>query len=608
MTDAVDARTDWERRIYERSDQFVGDLNLPSPLDIKAVPGIGCVTLSWDSVEGAVGYVIQQKEPNKEPTLVRHGGSDVTAVPGECFVVTGLADLVIYDFRVGAVAAPEQLPKNWSHSVTASTKVSASIGEVRVDVDASLPVGAIHRVWEMVGSERLSQITMGMDQFGNEIGVEFLESIRRAHDDLGVKWIRAHAILHDDLGVVRREPDGTLMFDFSRIDEVYDQILEVGVRPVVELSFMPEALASDPSKTVFTYRGIISPPSDWREWHLLIRSLVEHLVERYGLEEVAKWPFEVWNEANLEVFWSGTRNEYFRLYDEAALAIKSVSSRIKVGGPSSAACEWVEALASHAKAAQVPLDFVTTHTYGNLPLDLRPALDRYGFGDVPIYWTEWGVGSTHFGPVHDSVAGAPFVLLGYEAVQDRLDFLAYWVVSDHFEELGRPPRLFHDGFGLLSVGNLRKPRYWGVHLAAHQGDTLIHHIIRGEIGAVHASTTRDESGRVDLLIWNGTINTDVMTGDQRLSRKVKVTVAGLDVNAYQVTRARVDEEHSNIIRHLPRDVDWPNLEQWSELRRRDVLFEESLGSVVPAEGRVEFELFLPHPGVVRLRLQQREQM
>ncbi len=603
MTDAVGARTDWERRIYERSDQFVVNVNLPSPLNLKAVAGVGCVTLSWDPVDGAVGYVIQLGEPGNEPTLLRHGGSDVKAVPGDCFVVTGLSDQVLYDFRVGAVAGPEQLPDNWSHSVQASTKISTSVAEVEVDVDAQLSIGALQRVWEMVGSERLSQMEMGADEFGNHIGGEFLESIRRAHDDLGVKWIRAHAILHDDLGVVQRAPDGTLMFDFSAIDKVYDQILGIGVRPVVELSFMPRALASDPSKTVFTYQGIISPPSDWNEWHLLIRSLVEHFVERYGLEEVVKWPFEVWNEANLEVFWSGTRNEYFKLYDEAAFAIKSVSSRIKVGGPSSAACEWVEALAAHAKEAKIPLDFATTHTYGNLPLDLRPALERHGYGDIPIYWTEWGVGSTHFGPIHDSVAGAPFVLLGYEAVQDRLEFLAYWVVSDHFEELGRPPRLFHDGFGLLSVGNLRKPRYWGVHLAAHQGDTLIHHKVTGEIGTVHVSTTRDENGRLDVLIWNGTINTEVLAGDQRLNRMMKVTITGLDAKTYQVTCARVDEEHSNIVRHFPKGMDWPNREQWKELRRNDFLFDESLGDIVPVEGGAEFEVFLPHPGVVRLRLQ-----
>ena len=607
MTDAVDARADWERRIYERSDQFDVNLTLSSPLNLKAVPGIGCVTLTWDEVDGAMGYVILLEEPDKEPIVLRHGGSDVAAIPGDRFVVTGLSDEVEYEFRVGAVAGPERLPEHWSEPVSTSTKVAAGVGEVRIEVDAQHTLGTLDRVWEMIGSERLSQLNMGADGHGNEIGAEFLESIRQAHDDLGVKWIRAHAILHDDLGVVQRTSDGALVFDFSAIDRIYDQLLEIGVRPVVELSFMPEALASDPTKTVFTYRGIISPPSDWKEWYLLVHTLVEHLVDRYGLDEVVQWPFEVWNEANLEVFWTGTREEYMRLYDETALAIKSVHPNIRVGGPSSAACEWVEALAAHAKQAQIPLDFVTTHTYGNLPLDLRPALERHGFGGIPIFWTEWGVGSTHFGPVHDSVAGAPFVLLGYEAVRGRLDSLAYWVVSDHFEELGRPPRLFHDGFGLLSVGNLRKPRYWGVHLAAHQGDTLIRSNLEGEIGAIHVSATKHESGRVDVLIWNGTINTEIMAGDLRLNRTVKVTVKGLETGTYSVMLALVDEEHSNIVRHLPRDIDWPNQEQWQELRQRDFLFESSFGEFSPVNGTIEFDVFLPHPGVARVRLSLKEQ-
>ena len=247
----------------------------------------------------------------------------------------------------------------------------------------------------------------------------------------------------------------------------------MGLRPVVELSFMPAALARDPGQTVFTYRGIISPPRDWAQWRLLVGELAAHLVGRYGIDEVAQWPFEVWNEPNLAVFWPGTLNEYLRLYDEAALAIKAVDPRLRVGGPATAAGEWIELLAAHAASSGVPLDFVSTHTYGNLPLDLRPALRRHELGAIPIWWTEWGIGSTHFGPVHDSPMGAPFVLSGLRSAQGRVDALAYWVISDHFEELGRPQRLFHNGFGLLSVGNLRKPRYWAVHLAENLGDQLL---------------------------------------------------------------------------------------------------------------------------------------
>ncbi len=111
---------------------------------------------------------------------------------------------------------------------------------------------------------------------------------------------------------------------------------------------------------------------------------------------------------------------------------------------------------------------------------MRPALRRHDRDGIPVWWTEWGVGSTHYGPVHDGPIGAPFVLSGFLDAQQRLDALAYWVISDHFEELGRPPRLFHNGFGLLTVGNLRKPRYWAAHLAEQLGDHVLAATLDGD--------------------------------------------------------------------------------------------------------------------------------
>ena len=460
----------------------------------------------------------------------------------------------------------------------------------------------------MVGSERLTQLRFGADASGHDVGAEFEQALRIAHDDLGVDRLRAHAILHDDNQVVSRGEDGTLAVDFAGVDELYDRILAVGMRPVVELGFMPAALAADPDATVFTYRGIISPPRDWSEWHGLIHGLTAHLVERYGIDEVATWGFEVWNEPNLVVFWTGTKDDYLRLYAESARAVKSVDARLQVGGPSTAAAEWVDSLAAYAQEHDLPLDFVSTHTYGNMPLDTRPAQVRHGFGDAPIWWTEWGAGSTHFGSIHDSVLGAPFILSGYASAQGRLEALSYWVVSDHFEELGRPPRLFHDGFGLLTVGNLRKPRYWAAHLAAHQGDTVLASAVAGD-GAdvlVQAWATRHDDATIDVLCWNGTINGALMDGDPRLDREVTLTLRGLDPAGYRVEIARIDAEHSNIVRHAPDGVDWPDQEQFERLRGLDVLDVEPAEPVSPGADRTQIRFDLPMPGVVRIRLTAEE--
>jgi xylan 1,4-beta-xylosidase len=612
------ARADFEQRIYQRQGDGDGDgsavLNLPAPARLAAEPGVGHVRLDWDLVPGAAGYVIERTGPDGAPAILRHGGSDVPAVAGPPFADTGIADGTDYSYRIAAVTVPEHPPATWSAPAVGRTAEGAP-GPVRITVDASTVTGRLDRVWRMTGSERLSQLRLDQGAGGGQetgtgasIAAEFAAALQLASGDLGASLVRAHAILHDDNAVATRAADGGLSFDFSRVDAIYDQVLELGLRPVVELSFMPAALARDPDLTVFTYRGIISPPADWGEWRELVMALARHLVQRYGIDEVARWAFEVWNEPNLVVFWPGTQQEYLRLYDESARAVKAVDPRLRVGGPATAAGEWIEVLAAHAASDRVPLDFVSTHTYGNLPLDPRPSLRRHGLDAVPAWWTEWGAGSTHFGPVHDSVLGAPFVLSGFASAQGRLDAVAYWVVSDHFEELGRPPRLFHNGFGLLTVGNLRKPRYWAVHLAAHLGDEVLAAKAAGD-GAgtlVQAWATRHADGTIDVLAWNGTINAELMDGDPRLDRSVEVTITGLGAAAYQARLARVDQHHSNVVAHCPPEVTWPDEALWARLREADRLHTQPLPDVTPDNGTAQFHIDLPMPGIARIRLSARD--
>jgi xylan 1,4-beta-xylosidase len=604
---AGQVRADWEQRIYRRLADADGRGTapaLPAPAWLTAEPGAGHIRLSWAPVAGAAGYVIERAGGDSpERQILRHGGSDVAAVAGTAFADTGIADKTEYRYRVGAVAAAEYPVGSWSEPVTCMTTAIAP-DPVVIDVDAATVSGQLQRVWHMVGAERLSQLRDDGSSAGASIATEFAAALRLAHTDLGTTMVRAHAILHDDNAVARRDEAGALRFDFSKVDEIYDQLLELGLRPVVELSFMPAALARDPQQTVFTYRGIISPPGDWGEWRQLVTELTAHLVRRYGADEVAEWAFEVWNEPNLVVFWPGSREDYLRLYSESALAVKAVDPRLRIGGPASAAGEWIDVLAAHAADTGLPLDFVSTHTYGNLPLDVRPSLRRHQLDGIPIWWTEWGAGSTHFGAVHDSALGAPFVLSGFHSAQGRVDAVAYWVISDHFEELGRPPRLFHNGFGLLSVGNLRKPRYWAAHLAAHMGDQVVSTRLAGD-GAetlVQAWASRHANGTIDILTWNGTINAALIDGDSRLDRRIRLTVTGLDAAVYQPRLARVDALHSNVVAHCPADITWPDAALWERLRDSDGLHEERLPDISPEDGAAHFDFDLPMPGVARVRL------
>jgi xylan 1,4-beta-xylosidase len=397
--------------------------------------------------------------------------------------------------------------------------------------------------------------------------------------------------------------------DFRGIDRIYDHVLALGLRPIVELGFMPRDLASDASKTVFDYGAIVSPPRDWDRWEGLVRELTAHLVDRYGRDEVRRWAFEVWNEANLEVFWSGTRDEYLRLYDVSVRAVKAVDRQLVVGGPASAAGKWVDELLAHCRATGSSIDFVSTHTYGNAPLDLRPIAARHGFPGLPQWWTEWGAHASHFNPVHDSPWSAAYLVRGMASAMGRTEALAYWTVSDHFEELGRAPRLLHGGFGLLAVGNLRKPRWWGLWMLEQLLPERVAATVDGD-GAgdmVQAIGSRAEDGRITVLAWNGTVDVSKAGGDPLLGRSIALTITGLAAERYRLRHRRLDETHSNLVARwaaLGAGADWPDDDQWRTLAAEDRLEElEPERQLAARGGSLELTFDLPMPAVSLLELE-----
>jgi xylan 1,4-beta-xylosidase len=601
-----DARTDWESRIALRTDERTatptgsgaGLPDLPAPADLVAESGVGHVTLRWEPVPGAIGYLVHRAEPGGEQKPVDHLGGDVLAVPDTWYLDTTGEPGHTYTYSVAAV--PEVTAVGpLSEPVTATAKPAAEEPPtVDLTIDANGDGAPLHRPWQpMIGSERLSQLLCRATSGGREIGVELLAALKRIRDEVGVETVRAHAILHDDLGVYREE-NGEPVVDFTTVDRVYDLLLGIGLRPVVEIGFMPRDLASDPSRTVFEYRGYISPPKDWDRWAALVHALAGHLLERYG-DEVLGWDFEVWNEANLEVFWSGTRDEWLRLYDVTARAVKEVDPRIPVGGPSSAAAGWVDSLLEHAQAAGVPVDFVSTHTYGSPPLDLRPTLARFGRPDARILWTEWGVTPTHFHPVNDGTSAATFLLTGMRSAAGRVDALSYWVASDHFEELGRPPRLLHGGFGLITVGGIAKPRYHALRMLAALGDTELPVRASGDGtgGLVQTWASRHGTGRLTVLLWASTLDQSKRDGDPALARHVKLTIEG--AAGRPVTVTRLDRDHGDVttLAAALGVGEWPTDEQWALLRAADSLTPQPIPTEADGADAV-LDLHLPQPGAV----------
>ena len=585
---------------------------LEPPRDLAARAGRGQVTLDWELVEGAAGYLVRRADaldgvyepleigepwvrPVPHPPL-----TDTTGEPGRRAWYT-VAAVGAVDDRGQAVSAPIE-----------ATPATGGDATCRIAVAADDVVGPLDRPWRaMIGSERLSQLDHGIGPGGRPIGDEFAEALRMAHDELGVRAVRAHAILHDDLGVYR-EVDGHPVHDFTGIDRIYDRVVAIGLRPVVEVGFMPRQLARDPDATVFEYRGIISPPKDWGRWHALVTDLTAHLVDRYGRDEVRGWGFEIWNEANLESFWSGTREEYFQLYDVSARAVKSVDPGLLVGGPASAAVGWIDDLLDHVGRSGTPIDFLSTHTYGNAPLDLRPIAARYGRPGLALWWTEWGAHATHFNRAHDSVWSAAYLARGMVSAMGRIDALAYWTVSDHFEELGRPSSLLHGGFGLLGIGNLRKPRWWALWMLEQLRPMRLAAVVEGD-GAgdmVNAVATRDHDGGLALVVWNGTVDVTKAGGaplGPLLDRHIHVTVSDLPAPNYHVRHRRLDEQHSNLNLSWARisaGRAWPDETGWSTLREEDHLVDLEPAAPVRLENRrLDLTFELPMPGISLIELE-----
>jgi xylan 1,4-beta-xylosidase len=340
--------------------------------------------------------------------------------------------------------------------------------------------------------DRFFDLSVGSDYPGTLIRADSQGQLKTTVDELGFRYIRFHAIFHDVLGSVR-VVDGRTVYDWSKIDQLYDALLAKGVRPFVELGFTPQAMSTSP-QTIFWWKGNTSHPvpAAWRD---LVDTFVRHLEQRYGAAEVRRWYFEVWNEPNLAGFWEGAdQGAYFALYDLTSRTVKAVDPALRVGGPATAGAAWVPELLNHVAAVGAPIDFVTTHTYGvdggfldeNGKDDTKLSPSPYAivgdvrrvrqqiaaskFPDLPLFFTEWSTSYTPRDSVHDSYVSAAYILAKLKAVQGVVQGMSYWTYTDLFEEPGPPDRSFHGGFGLMNREGVRKPAWFAYkYLHALQG-------------------------------------------------------------------------------------------------------------------------------------------
>ncbi len=384
-----------------------------------------------------------------------------------------------------------------------------SAGAETIHIDLNAPHRPFPHFWEqMFGSGRA---ILSMRE-------SYRRDLRATKEITDFRYVRFHDILDDDVGVYSVDKHGRPEYNFSYVDQIYDGLLANGVRPFVELSFMPGALAASQKPHAFWYKPLANPPKDYARWGELVYAFTKHLVDRYGLDEVAQWYFEVWNEPNID-FWTGEpkQSTYFELYDHAARAIKRVSANLRVGGPATAQAAWIPEFIRYCMDHHVPADFVSTHVYGNdrsedifgtherIPRSemvaraVRKVFNQVKASprpDIPIIWSEYNATYMNEVAVTDSPFMGPWLANNIRQCDGMTSIMSYWTFSDVFDEQGVVKTPFYGGYGLIAEGGIPK--------AAFNHFALLHQLgnQRLEVESTSALATRRDDGSHAIAVWN----------------------------------------------------------------------------------------------------------
>lgn len=402
---------------------------------------------------------------------------------------------------------------------------------------------------------------IGAGRANEGLRADWQQQLAYVKKECDFNYIRMHGLLTDDMGVYHEDKNGNPEYNYQYIDVLFDYLQSIGIKPFVELGFMPSALASG-SKTIFWWRGNVTPPKDYNKWADLIKNLTVHFTERYGAEEVKTWYFEVWNEPNLDGFWAGTQAEYFKLYQYSVNAIKSVNKDFRVGGPATAGAAWVPEMINFCSKNALPLDFISTHSYGVK----QGYLDEYGnsgtilskdpmsvSGDIlnsrkqisasampglPLHYTEWSSSYTPADPIHDSYHEAAYILQKIKQVGNAANSMSYWVFTDIFEEAGPRFTPFHGGFGLLNTQGINKPAFYSFKFMNKLGNMEL----------INTDSTswvcKDTKGNVQVLLWDFTnthpgdsVNNQVYYVRDLPAKskgKIKINLSGVPKGSYKL--------------------------------------------------------------------------
>ncbi len=420
-------------------------------------------------------------------------------------------------------------------------------GQELVRISANAHASPFPHFWEQMFGSGRAILTLRED---------YRNDLRAVKQVTGFKYVRFHAILHDEVGVYNEDEHGNAVYNFAYVDEIYDGLLRNGVRPLVEISFMPKKLAFNPDALhPFWYKQNVSPPKSMERWDALMTAFAQHLVERYGVDEVSQWYFEVWNEPNID-FWNGIPREqsYFDLYAHTARALKAVSSRVRVGGPATAAAAWISDFLHYTAQNHVPVDFVSTHGYaddtvedlfgtheeistsdrvGRAVAKVRTEISESATPRLPLFWTEWNVPGMK--EARDTSFVGPALANTIRECDGLVDQMSFWTFSDVFEEGGPIPLPFEGHFGLRAKGGINKPSYYDFALLHRLGDTRLAN------ESPDVLVTRRPDGTLAIAVWNL-----VELGKTGSPKTVRLVFENLP-ELKSAFISQVDDQHSNTL-------------------------------------------------------------
>lgn len=461
---------------------------------------------------------------------------------------------------------------------------------------------------------------IGTGRMGLALQKAYQEQLAMNQAEIGFKHIRGHGLFSDDMAIYQEYKDAEgntcVEYNFTYLDMVMDNYLELNIRPFLELGFMPAKMASG-DQTVFYWKGNTTPPASYENWQALVQATLSHLMERYGKEEVLTWPIEVWNEPNLPGFWKGAdMEEYFKLFKKTFEAVKALNPAFKIGGPAICGVDdvrWLREFLEFCVREKIQPDFITRHhymfdkpdtvghyTYAPLrnPWETleelkvsRELIDSYEeTKGLPMHITEFNTSYCPDSPVHDTVKNAPYIAWQLSHMGQFSDSYSYWTFGDIFEEKGVPFTPFHGGFGLVANGLIAKPTFWTfAFMKTLQGECLK--------CSDDLSLVKTEEGSYRGLSYN-------MCFEEKSELKLSLEIeVGEENSEWSLCTKTVDENHANPVKnwHEMGEPSHLSKEQLSILRAAAHPYIQT--QILKAEGgKVNVELDLETYGLIWFEL------